>query len=150
MHLSEDYLPLIFSILCNRSLQHLILCVLPYSTFDKDADHVVEAAKDKRRFKQRSTRRRDIKSASRHNMSRGGFRGGGDRGWRGEWLTCLFLHPNCLLSILGGGGRGGGRGGFQQRDMGPPDAVLGDVARSLLCVKCSDYLIRNGHVCSCS
>lgn len=23
------------------------------------------------------------------------------------------------------GGRGGGRGGFQQRDMGPPDTVLG-------------------------
>jgi hypothetical protein len=34
-------------------------------------------------------------------------------------ITCAHFF------LAQGFGRGGGRGGFQQRDMGPPDTVLG-------------------------
>lgn len=59
-------------------------------------------------------------------MSRGGSRGGfgGARGGGGESepLEKRIQHDN---QIRQGFSRGGGRGGFQQRDMGPPDTVLG-------------------------
>ena len=52
-------------------------------------------------------------------MSRGGYRG------RGIGLfiraTFSFAGLSCFFA-----GRGGGRGGFQSRDFGPPDTVIGE------------------------
>ena len=60
-------------------------------------------------------------------MSRGGRGFSGGRG--GELNHTDFekvCHTHNFIPLhVGRGGFGGGRGGYQQRDMGPPDVVLG-------------------------
>ncbi len=51
-------------------------------------------------------------------MSRGGSRGFGRGGM--SCNSCRLRATNNFLT-----GRGGGRGGYQNRDAGPPDQVLG-------------------------
>jgi hypothetical protein len=54
-------------------------------------------------------------------MSRGAYRGGGRGG------MCRFIPT--ILSLTSSfhfAGRGGGRGGYQSRDVGPPDTVVGE------------------------
>lgn len=46
-------------------------------------------------------------------------------------------------------GRGSGRGGYQQRDMGPPDTVLGEGDLKAMKLRLRKLLFRNGLVCSC-
>ncbi|OBZ75774.1 H/ACA ribonucleoprotein complex subunit 1 [Grifola frondosa] len=56
-------------------------------------------------------------------MSRGGRGGFGGRGG-GQLSTCSGISSFTDLLSARNTGRGGGRGGFTQRDMGPPDTVL--------------------------
>ena len=60
-------------------------------------------------------------------MSRGGFsRGGGGARGRGFGGGACFSQAIVeTVALTSVSGRGGGRGGFQQRDFGPPDTVLG-------------------------
>lgn len=69
-------------------------------------------------------------------MSRGGARGFGRGGGKFErylaFCDVLTIHT----------ARGGGRGGFQHRDAGPPDTVLG-TSEHLVRLFCSSTFDRN-------
>lgn len=55
-------------------------------------------------------------------MNRGSSRGSFGRGG-GQF--CTPFNDTAFTSNFLFTGRGGGRGGFQQRDLGPPDQILG-------------------------
>jgi H/ACA ribonucleoprotein complex subunit 1 len=67
-------------------------------------------------------------AANTLQMNRGGSRGFGRAG---GGMSFVYLNSQSSLSGIVTG-RGGGRGGFQQRDMGPPDQVLGGSFHSLI------------------